>query len=106
MVSSWPSDLLARPHGHRNVYPPAAVSGFSAGGNMAFSVPLRLQAEVLASQKGRDADVSSVYSGREVFGEVTAATIKAIVAWYPSVDFTRPRAEREKIPKRPDLMMP
>jgi acetyl esterase/lipase len=83
-----------------------AVSGFSAGGNMAFSVPLRLQAEVLASQKGRDADTNSVYSGREVFGEVTAGTIKAIVAWYPSVDFTRPRAEREAIPKRPDLMMP
>ncbi|KIN05396.1 hypothetical protein OIDMADRAFT_101994 [Oidiodendron maius Zn] len=83
-----------------------AVSGFSAGGNMAFSVPLRLQAEVQASQRGPVADTSSVYSGREVLGEVKAATIKAIVAWYPSVDFTRPRPERETIPTRPDLMMP
>ncbi|KAH7310067.1 Alpha/Beta hydrolase protein [Rhexocercosporidium sp. MPI-PUGE-AT-0058] len=83
-----------------------AVSGFSAGGNMAFSVPLRLHAEILASQKGRDADTNSVYSGREVPGEVAAGTLKAIVAWYPSVDFTRPRPEREAIPTRPDLMLP
>jgi acetyl esterase/lipase len=83
-----------------------AISGFSAGGNMAFSVPLRLHAEILASQKGRDADANSVYSGREVEGEVLAGTLKAIVAWYPSVDFTRPRPEREAIPARPDLMMP
>lgn len=83
-----------------------AVSGFSAGGNMAFSVPLRLQAEIEASRKGRDVDTNSVYSGREVLGEVKAGTLKAIVAWYPSVDFTRPRPEREAIPKRPDLMMP
>lgn len=83
-----------------------AVSGFSAGGNMAFSVPLRLQAEIQASKRGPVADTSSVYSGREVLGEVTAGTIKAIVAWYPSVDFTRPRPEREAIPKRPDLAIP
>lgn len=89
-----------------------AVSGFSAGGNMAFSVPLRLNAEVLASRKKeggrRDAEVEvdSVYSGREVEGEVASAKLKAIVAWYPSVDFTRPRPEREAIPTRPDLMMP
>lgn len=83
-----------------------ALSGFSAGGNMAFSVPLRVQAEVQASQKGQDADTSSVYSGREITGEVTPATLRAIVAWYPSVDFTRSRPEREAIPQRPDLMMP
>lgn len=73
---------------------------------MAFSVPLRLHAEILASQKGRDTDVNSVDSGREVDGEVVAGKLKAIVAWYPSVDFTRPRPEREAIPARPDLMMP
>jgi len=80
-----------------------ALSGFSAGGNMVFSVALRLIAEVEASQKGRD--TNSVYSGRETDGQVTQ-TLKALVAWYPSVDFTKPREEREKIPKRPDLMMP
>ena len=83
-----------------------AISGFSAGGNMAFSVPLRLHAEILASQKGQGADANSVYSGREIEGEVLAGTLKAIVAWYPSVDFTKPRPEREAIPGRPDLMMP
>lgn len=83
-----------------------AVSGFSAGGNMAFSVPLRLDAEILASKKDRDTDANSVYSGREVEGEVEAVKLKAIVAWYPSVDFTKPRPEREAIPARPDLMMP
>jgi len=83
-----------------------AISGFSAGGNMAFSVPLRLNAEILVSQKDRDTDANRVYSGREVEGEVVGAKLKAIVAWYPSVDFTRPRPEREAIPARPDLMMP
>jgi acetyl esterase/lipase len=83
-----------------------AVSGFSAGGNISFSVPLLLQAEVKALQNDSNPDTSSVYSGREALGAGTFGTIKAIVAWYPSVDFTRPRQEREEIPKRPDLMMP
>jgi hypothetical protein len=83
-----------------------ALSGFSDGGNMAFSVPLRLHAEVQASQKGQDADTNSVYSGSKIHGEVIAGTIKAIVAWYPSVDFTRPRPGREAVPLRPVLMMP
>jgi acetyl esterase/lipase len=83
-----------------------AISGFSAGGDMAFSVPLRLRAEMLVSQGDRDTDANSVYSGREVEGEIVAGKLKAIVAWYTSVDFTRPRPEREAIPARPDLMMP
>jgi len=84
-----------------------AISGFSAGGNMAFSVPLRLQAEIrTASTRDLKADADSVYSGRETEGEIRAPAIKAIVAWYPSVNFTIPRPEREAIPKRPDLMMP
>jgi len=86
-----------------------AISGFSAGGNMAFSVPLRLQAEIQASKEGKTDDTNSVYSGREVEGEegeIWDGKLKAIIAWYPSVDFTVPRSEREKIPKRPDLMMP
>lgn len=83
-----------------------AVSGFSVGGNMAFSVPLRLQAEVQASRQEPAFDINSVYSGREILGELNPGTIRAIVAWYPSVDFTRPRPEREAILSRPDLMMP
>jgi hypothetical protein len=81
-----------------------AVSGFSAGENMAFSVPLRLHAEILASENGRDADTIVCIVDAKSWGEVVAGTFKAIVAWYPSVDFT-PRLEREAIPTRPDLMM-
>lgn len=56
------------------------ISGFSAGGNMAFTVPLRL-AE-------------------------TTCTISVIIAWYPSTDFTNPRASRRMTNLRPEKGLP
>lgn len=66
------------------------VSGFSAGGNMAFTVPLRLLA---AAQY-----VKMQPQHRPL--------ISAIVAWYPSTDFTTPRAMRRRTILRPEKGLP
>ncbi|RPA74033.1 hypothetical protein BJ508DRAFT_418788 [Ascobolus immersus RN42] len=88
-----------------------AVSGFSAGGNMAFTVPLRLEAEL---RKIEDSEVTVVkssgtdaknemdgWSGGAARGGQTViktgskvGKICAIIAWYPSTDFTISRPER------------
>lgn len=56
------------------------VSGFSAGGNMAFTVPLRLAEQGTA--------------------------VSVVVAWYPSTDFTNPRAIRRMTNVRPEKGLP
>lgn len=76
-----------------------AVSGFSAGGNMAFTVPLRLEEELRPIE---DSEVRVMKaSGREGAGGQTViktgskeGKICAIIAWYPSTDFTISRPER------------
>jgi len=69
-----------------------AFSGFSAGGNMAFSVPIRFAEE---------------YSLRRVKGNPEPVQVApvAIAAWYPSLDFTVPRAERRGTNVRHDKEM-
>src|SRR5690606_21204512 len=83
-----------------------AVSGFSAGGNMAFTVPLRLEAELRTIEdrevqvlKASDSD--GPWGGGAARGGQTViktgsrvGKICAIIAWYPSTDFTRSRPER------------
>ncbi|KAF8247138.1 hypothetical protein K440DRAFT_654903 [Wilcoxina mikolae CBS 423.85] len=60
------------------------ISGFSAGGNMCFSVPLRL----LSLQRPE------------------TVKIVAIAAFYPSTDFTATREARRKTNIRPDRELP
>lgn len=69
-----------------------AVSGFSAGGNMCFSVPLRYHYE--ASLRPQQ------YEGAEPHALAT------ICAFYPSTDFTKPRHERRATNIRPDKELP
>ncbi|TGZ77974.1 alpha/beta-hydrolase [Ascodesmis nigricans] len=69
-----------------------AVSGFSAGGNMCFSVPLRFYYE--ASMRPKQ------YEGAK------PDSLATIAAFYPSTDFTRPRAERRATNIRPDKELP
>ena len=77
------------------------LSGFSSGGNMAFTVWLRFQAELL-----RDAEyncevqhLSRVWDGKH--------NASLIVSWYPSVDFaTCTRKERRSQNVRPDKEIP
>ena len=67
------------------------VNGFSAGGNLAFSVPLRLHIhfEQLHQQSLRPPFL-----------------IRAIMAWYPSLDFTNLRATRKASNPRQDKELP
>lgn len=81
-----------------------AVSGFSAGGNMAFTVPLRLDQELKPIWD------SVVQTGREgqtvIKSGAKTGRIVGIVAWYPSTDFTRPREERRASNGRVDKELP
>jgi len=63
-----------------------AISGFSAGGNLAFTVPLKLQEQIKL--------VSNPAKPQQLMNEAPTYTLKAIVAWYPLTDSTRTRAER------------
>jgi len=65
-----------------------AISGFSAGGNMCFSVPLRLHYEL------------------SLHPRPTSSRIVALAAFYPSTDFTATRASRRATNVRPDKELP
>jgi acetyl esterase/lipase len=82
------------------------LSGFSSGGNMAFTVPLRLQEELVNEcEAGEEKRESVIEARRQPFSKALSAgrfltrvnrqiNIKAVVAWYPPTDFTRTREER------------
>lgn len=61
-----------------------ALSGFSSGGNLCFTVALRLEAEYKKLSDG----------ALNPNPEVNSAKPRALVSWYPVVDYTRSRAER------------
>lgn len=89
-----------------------AISGFSSGGNMAFTVPLRLQEELDPSLDG-DEDPEHSHAaqlqhpaktgeGETVVRALRGIRIAAIVAWYPSTDYTQSRAQRRATNLRKD----
>ena len=61
-----------------------ALSGFSSGGNLCFTVALRLEAEIKKLSN----------EALDPTPEANVAIPRALVSWYPSVDYTRSRAER------------
>lgn len=69
-----------------------AVSGFSAGGNLALTAPLRLADHV------RSAAASGL--------RVPDHRIRAVATWYPVTDYTRARAEKRAACARPDQTLP
>ncbi|KAF2837710.1 alpha/beta-hydrolase [Patellaria atrata CBS 101060] len=111
---------LAEHHRELSIDPERiAVSGFSCGGNMAFTVPLRLQGELLSESYQEEVGLaesnpivttgsSSMAPSKESF--VTKSlpgpdgktiihvrkevNIKAIVAFYPPTDYTQTREQR------------
>ncbi|KAH0604607.1 uncharacterized protein H6S33_006275 [Morchella sextelata] len=64
------------------------VSGFSAGGNMAFTTILRYEAALRAGARER------------------CGQLRVVVAWYPSTDFTSSRELRRGTNTRPDKELP
>jgi acetyl esterase/lipase len=95
-----------------------AVTGFSSGANMCFTVPLRLQQELELEAAEGEARRASVVSGlrpplqkalsrgRVVTASDMCIAVKAVVAWYPPIDYTRSRAERRATARRLDQQLP
>ena len=95
-----------------------ALTGFSSGANMCFTVPLRLQQELELEAAEGEARRASVVSGlrpplqkalsrgRVVSASDMRIAVKAVVAWYPPVDYTRSRAERRATARRLDQQLP
>lgn len=79
-----------------------SFSGFSAGGNMAFSVPIRLSEEY----RIRRLEENKPLEGGPGPSSIRQGTVVAIAAWYPSLDFTHSRAERRSTISRPDQALP
>ncbi|AEO63805.1 45283123-fe5c-4c76-8fe1-50e1987f3a35 [Thermothielavioides terrestris] len=69
-----------------------AVSGFSAGGNLAITSTLCLADHVKSARK----------SGRHI----PAHRIRAVASWYPITDYTLPRALKRARSTRPDQTLP
>jgi len=92
-----------------------AVSGFSSGGNMSLTVPLRLQEE-LSHESGANVLIESkgaipisqraMSGGRTLVETQKQIKIRAVVAWYPSLDYTNTREQRRQTCIRPDQDVP
>lgn len=82
-----------------------AFSGFSAGGNMTFSVPFRILGELKDARTTEPASAPQDSPSLTVSGTQHQGTVVAIVAWYPSFDYTKPRAERRASNVRPEKEM-
>jgi len=81
------------------------LSGFSAGANMAITVPLKLQNHLREAglPPGLQTD-APVGLGAESLDldDIKNLKIVALIAWYPPTDYTRTRADRHKTNLRPD----
>ncbi|KAI9792975.1 MAG: hypothetical protein M1816_001297 [Peltula sp. TS41687] len=75
-----------------------ALSGFSAGGNLCFTVPLRLEEELTRQGRFiRDGKHGHKNVGEpEHPGEQTKLDMCGLVAWYPTVDYTLNREEKRR----------
>lgn len=74
-----------------------ALSGFSAGGNMSFAIPLRLQAHLSSMTSTVSPDSDNGTGPTSPVLEITS-----IVAWYPSLDARLSRDARRASCIRPD----
>lgn len=72
-----------------------SLSGFSAGGNLAFTIPLRLQSHLrtLAQERGEQ-------------NLPPLPHIVSIIAWYPNVDNRLTRPQRRAASKDPSKTLP
>ena len=87
------------------------LSGFSAGGNMAFSVPLKLHEELNRRKEAKMKSVDENENGdsQELRRPSSSALENGILvtcSWYPSLDYTRSRDNRRKTSIRPDKNLP
>ena len=79
-----------------------ALSGFSAGGNLAFTIPMKLQA-YLDSFNATAASQRSIANSHR---PAVTPRIVSVVSWYPILDFTISRDLRRTNSRRPDKTLP
>jgi putative ergosteryl-3beta-O-L-aspartate hydrolase len=84
-----------------------ALSGFSAGANLAFSVPLRLNFHTRRGLMGtEDRNLARWPSTRKLVESVTELKIVHIIAFYPLLDWSLSRDSKRRISRKPDKTLP
>ena len=81
-----------------------ATSGFSAGANLAFTVPMKYNAQ-MAETSMTNAN-SDLHKQMGMHPANKKCTIVAIVSWYPAVDFRITRELKRTTSRRPDQDLP
>jgi acetyl esterase/lipase len=85
-----------------------ALSGFYAGANLAFTVPLRLKyhtRKILGSPKDEE-DTSRWPTASDLLSSYKDIEIVSIVAWYPLLDWTESRASKKRHSVKPEKALP
>ncbi|KAJ5683672.1 uncharacterized protein N7477_000017 [Penicillium maclennaniae] len=80
-----------------------ALSGFSAGGNLAITVPLRLQGRISTEIKENFGRAESTQRLVDMTSELK---IVALFCWYPILDFLESRDHRRAMSIMPNKSMP
>ena len=86
-----------------------ALTGFSAGGNMAFAIPLRLHTHIQSIKNEyqlKTMEASLPSGANKTLSLPPLPEIVSIVAWYPSLDNRLTRDERRAACIRPDKTLP
>lgn len=80
-----------------------ALSGFSAGGNLAVTVPLRLQSKIFAKIQEH---FSRTESTQRLVDQTSELNIVALFCWYPILDFLESRDHRRAESIMPNKTLP
>ncbi|KAL4890540.1 Alpha/Beta hydrolase protein [Aspergillus ambiguus] len=87
-----------------------ALSGFSAGGNLAVTVPLRLRSLLAKAnhlENDHDDPVVRADSTEQLIdASASDLNIVALFCWYPILDFETPRAHRRAMSTMPSKTLP
>ncbi|KAJ5925582.1 hypothetical protein N7454_008221 [Penicillium verhagenii] len=80
-----------------------ALSGFSAGGNLAVTVPLRLRERLSTEIKEHFGRAEST---QRLVDQVNELNIVALFSWYPILDYMESRDHRRMMSLMPDKTLP
>lgn len=81
-----------------------ALSGFSAGGNLAVTVPLRLHS--LVPSEFQEPALNRADSTAKLVDSTDSLNIVALFCWYPILDFEESRDHRRAMSIMPDKTLP
>lgn len=86
-----------------------ALTGFSAGGNLAFTMPLRLQTHIQSIRneiQSKFMEASLPSGTNQALPDPPLPEVVSIIAWYPSLDNRLTRDERRAACVRPEKTLP